>query len=453
MGLIRKDLECDIRQVGDPKDRVLEFVGSTPHVDRYGDIIEVEGWELRNYKKNPVFLWAHDYKQPPIGKALKVEKTDTGLVFRIKFAEPEVYPFADTIYKLYLGGYLRATSVGFQDLEREPIMDKEGRQTGWRYKRAELYELSAVPVPANPQALIMAVQKGVVSPGEVEEVMGAPYEEALVNQTEVEGEAKGVIPFKSFPLEPEDAPWDGPAQIREADVEDLKVICTWYDSEKPDVKSSYKLPHHLAENYHTVWRGVSAAMAALMGARGGVDLPEEDRPGVYRHLARHYREFDKEPPELKAYGPADLALIEMGFPPLVDKYLCLHPHARDLAHTLAQAAQDKDLLALLGLLMQALLEWLGSQGKMTLPVKAEVDKEAVREIVQEVVAGFFANLDNLRTAMFKAVKESISQDIYSLALNPGYKPQGGRPAEEVVSNVMQAVERLHHLVKGEKHND
>jgi HK97 family phage prohead protease len=183
MELIRKDLDFEIKAVGDPQDRVLEFVGSTAHVDRYGDVIEVEGWDLKNYKKNPVFLWAHDYRQPPVGKALQVAKTDQGLLFHVKFATADEYPFADTIYKLYLGGYLKATSVGFQDLEREPITDKEGKQVGWRFKRQELYELSAVPVPANPNALIMAVQKGVVSPREVEDLTGVPFEVDL-NQPE-----------------------------------------------------------------------------------------------------------------------------------------------------------------------------------------------------------------------------------------------------------------------------
>jgi HK97 family phage prohead protease len=189
MELIRKDLDFEIKAVGDPEDRVLEFVGSTAQVDRYGDVIEVEGWDLKNYKKNPVFLWAHDYRQPPVGKALKVAKTDQGLLFQVKFPTVEEYPFADTIYKLYLGGYLRATSVGFQDLAREPITDKEGKQVGWRFKKQELYELSAVPVPANPNALIMAVQKGVVSPREVEDFTGVPFEVDL-NQGEMDGTGK-----------------------------------------------------------------------------------------------------------------------------------------------------------------------------------------------------------------------------------------------------------------------
>jgi hypothetical protein len=40
--------------------------------------------------------------------------------------------------------------------------DEGGNQwkTGWRYTRHELYELSAVPVPANPEVLMNTVQRG-----------------------------------------------------------------------------------------------------------------------------------------------------------------------------------------------------------------------------------------------------------------------------------------------------
>ena len=175
MQLIHKALDFQVRQVGNPEYRILEFIGSTAAVDRYGDIIEPAGWDLKNYKKNPVFLWGHNYSMPPIGKAVSVKVTDDALVFQIQFATAEEYAFADTIYRLYLGGFLKATSVGFQDLEREPIIDKknEGRQTGWHFLKQELYELSGVTVPANPDAIMMAVQKGIITQ---EEAAGFPKE-------------------------------------------------------------------------------------------------------------------------------------------------------------------------------------------------------------------------------------------------------------------------------------
>ena len=55
MQLIHKALDFQVRQVGNPEDRILEFIGSTAAVDRYGDIIEPAGWDLKNYKKNPFF--------------------------------------------------------------------------------------------------------------------------------------------------------------------------------------------------------------------------------------------------------------------------------------------------------------------------------------------------------------------------------------------------------------
>jgi hypothetical protein len=182
MPLIRKALDFEVRQVGKPEERILEFIGSTAGVDRYGDIIEVAGWDLANYKNNPIFLWAHNGSLPPLGRAVSVKKTPEALIFQIKFAAREEYggewpvvaPSPETIYNLYLNGYLRATSVGFSYIEREPLIDpkNDGRQTGWRFLKQELYELSAVPVPANPEALMLAVQKGIITQAEADSFPG-----------------------------------------------------------------------------------------------------------------------------------------------------------------------------------------------------------------------------------------------------------------------------------------
>jgi len=146
------------------EDRTLEFLGSTESQDRVGDIIVASGWKLENYRKNPVFLWAHDYRSLPIGKATKVWKEKGELKFRIQFADAETYEFADTAYKLYKGGFLSAVSVGFEPIEHEDIKDAEGRPTGgYKFKKQELLELSAVPVPANAEALVTARDAGVIT--------------------------------------------------------------------------------------------------------------------------------------------------------------------------------------------------------------------------------------------------------------------------------------------------
>jgi flagellar motility protein MotE (MotC chaperone) len=74
----------------------------------------------------------------------------------------------------------------------------------------------------------------------------------------------------------------------------------WFDENDPENFGAYKLPHHDIVNgrFSVVWRGVAAAMAALKGARGGVDIPAGDREAVYNHLRRHYEEFEREAPEL-----------------------------------------------------------------------------------------------------------------------------------------------------------
>ena len=180
-----KALDIQVRQAGDPTERVLEFIASTAQVDRYGDIIEVEGWELDNWLKVPVILYGHDYGGFPIGQGISAIKDPLrGLVIRAKFATAQDNPMADIAYRLALGGFIRAVSVGFMDLEREPILDNEGNRTGWRFKRAELLEVSLVSVPANPGAVIVAVQKGLLTREE------AAAFQAKMQETTEEGKEK-----------------------------------------------------------------------------------------------------------------------------------------------------------------------------------------------------------------------------------------------------------------------
>jgi HK97 family phage prohead protease len=128
-------------------------------------------------------------------------------------------------------------------------------------------------------------------------------------------EIRRAIPYRKTPLAPESQSWDGPSEVAKASVDDLRVMCAWVDDSAPDIEASYKLAHHVAGGDHEcVWRGVAQCMSIMFGGRGGVDMPDSERRAVYNHLAAHYRDFDKEPPEwspaaaTRSTGPARLEL-------------------------------------------------------------------------------------------------------------------------------------------------
>lgn len=189
MDMIKKLLNVDIKEIGE---RSLQFVGSTETADRDGEVILASGWDLKNYRKNPVFMWAHKYDQPPIGKTTKVRVKDGQLLFDVEFAPRETYEFADTIYKLYKGGFIHATSVGFVPIDFE---DGDGIKTPRRtYKKQELLELSGCPIPSNPDALRLACDSGVVTIKQLKDIGLEVSKPEVVEETppEVKIEPKSI---------------------------------------------------------------------------------------------------------------------------------------------------------------------------------------------------------------------------------------------------------------------
>ncbi len=72
----------------------------------------------------------------------------------------------------------------------------------------------------------------------------------------------------------------------------------WYDSEKKDNFTAYKLliADVVGGRLRAVPRGVMAAAAVMQGSRGGVDLPKKDIDRVKSHLAKYYRKMDDTAP-------------------------------------------------------------------------------------------------------------------------------------------------------------
>ncbi len=123
----------------------FDVIISTMDVDRHGESVDVNGWDLTHYKTNGVVLWAHDYGGLPIGVCTAIATQDGKLRAQGKFVPGDANPFAQQVRKLYDFGAVKATSVGFIAEETN----------GNVITKAELLEFSFVPVPANPYCLTL----------------------------------------------------------------------------------------------------------------------------------------------------------------------------------------------------------------------------------------------------------------------------------------------------------
>lgn len=122
-------------------------VASTAVEDRQGEVVEVEGWDLKSFKQNPVLLLFHDHHSLPVGKAEKIwiEKGNKKrLMFKPVFET--ITERGRAISELVKQGFLKTFSVGFRPIDSD----------GNRFTKQELLEISLVNVPANPEAMMLA---------------------------------------------------------------------------------------------------------------------------------------------------------------------------------------------------------------------------------------------------------------------------------------------------------
>jgi HK97 family phage prohead protease len=238
-------------------------------IDLVGDTVLPGAYTetLPKFVRDGFIAWGHDWDDP-VATVDLAREDDRGLWIEASFhSHPEAQRARQIAAERLERGKTMGLSIGYA------AKDWKLRSDGVRELIAvDLMETSLVTVPAEPNAQVQSV-KGQAA------------------------DDKGAIRPHTTPKAAEDAAWDAGAEVRQAQgAAQLRRMHAWVDSEgDPEAKGSYKLPHHAASG-SVVWRGVAAAMAALQGGRGGVDIPSGDEAGVYAHLARHYAQFDKEPP-------------------------------------------------------------------------------------------------------------------------------------------------------------
>ncbi|MHC2396489.1 HK97 family phage prohead protease/HK97 family phage major capsid protein [Bradyrhizobium barranii subsp. barranii] len=134
----------------------MEFVLSDETPDRMDDIVRSDGWDLENFKKNPVALFNHK-SDFPIGKWKNLRVKDRALRGHLELARKGTSARIDEILSLVEQGILCAVSVGFRPIERQSRNANDEYGFGGQiFTKSELVETSLVAVPANPNALAVA---------------------------------------------------------------------------------------------------------------------------------------------------------------------------------------------------------------------------------------------------------------------------------------------------------
>lgn len=258
-----KDFMFDIKSVED--NGIVEgYAAVFGNKDLGNDIIDPGAFKKTiNERKNVPLLWYH---QPPevLGLVFEMEEDNKGLKSRSQINLDT--QLGREKFSLIRQGAIKGMSIGFEAIKE--TWDGTVR----RLKEIRLWEISLVTFPMNPLAQVTNI--------------------------------KAVVPFQDLPLADKDREWDaGEARKRLADwagddMDEYRKGFLWYDEENADNLTAYKLPiaDVIDGRLYAVPRAIIAAAAAIQGARGGVDIPASDVPGVKNHIEKYYKKMDMTPP-------------------------------------------------------------------------------------------------------------------------------------------------------------
>lgn len=142
----------EVKALGDGK-RTFSGWATTPALDRVGDTINPLGVTY----KNPMPLLRQHWHGEPIGTVRFSKPTSKGIEFDAEIPQiEEPGPLKDRLDMAWgeiRYGLVRAVSIGFRAI-KYAYTDNGGID----YQEIEVYELSAVTVPALPDAVITSVK-------------------------------------------------------------------------------------------------------------------------------------------------------------------------------------------------------------------------------------------------------------------------------------------------------
>ena len=226
----------------DGEKSVITYI-TTGGMDRDREIIKPDGGDFTTYLKHPVVLFAHRYSDGlPIGRCswIKSDGLNKGLIAKTIYANT---PQADLIYNYRKDGFPLAVSIGFvptsyvsaNDITKKDefaLEIKNAIKNGWVTEKNAgevrniiqkwtLLEYSDVAIPANSQALQIAVNKGIISKEEFESEM-----KTIVQVDGLKKEDNIIAPVIETEIQ---------SQVTNINVMDVKSLVTNVQENKDDI--------------------------------------------------------------------------------------------------------------------------------------------------------------------------------------------------------------------------
>jgi HK97 family phage prohead protease len=132
------------------------FTASTGAADRVGDLVEVAGIQLADYRAaGSPWHWQHDFSRP-LGRSVEIDKVGGKLVGTVEFGVGTFEPDATMAAKAVSSNMVRGVSIGFRPIKWTPMKDAQG---ALHFHEVDLLEISLVSVPCCQGAVIHAPAK------------------------------------------------------------------------------------------------------------------------------------------------------------------------------------------------------------------------------------------------------------------------------------------------------
>ncbi len=273
-----KLFDCKVKALHDDDEGIISGYASTfGNVDRDGDVFQKGAFtdtlkELREKSLAMPMLAGHDHREF-IGGIQPENLTQDAKGLRLKRGELDLsIPKAAEFFSLAKKGFLTAFSIGFSI---PTVDDMERTDTGFLFKKADLFEISLVAVPANPDALITGIK-----------AVGAAKTLALADSDVAWTASEAVARVRKF-TNSEDAPTAA-----------YKRAFMFFDADNADKFTAYKLPFAdvIGGELRAIPRALSAIVGVLNGARGGVDIPDADRKKIEGIVDQYFKRMGRDAP-------------------------------------------------------------------------------------------------------------------------------------------------------------